>query len=603
MKRGRSYDSGNKNGGADALFDENAAASWGKTFGDEEIDETEDDASAEVGALSGRCDFTFLAKDDKPGALGGAEEVGDLGAFAERANDGDLGAFAERANDGDLGAFAERANDGELARRGVLAEMGEAAKKNVPEVALKSAESAESANEAESAANEESTDFEDEASEEPARIWAPNELIDDILLSTVDGVGPLTAERLIAYFGSASEVLRASRRDLERVDKVGPTLARKISQAREACDVEALLRFCEENGIEIVAFRDARYPARLREIDNPPRLLYVRGSFAPEDQTAIAIVGTRGATRYGLDQARRLGRELAEAGFTVVSGLALGIDGAAHRGALEVGGRTLAALGGGVAKVYPREHEDLARLIADSGAVFSEYHPLTSPLAGNFPARNRIVSGLSLGVLVVESPLRSGSLITARLAAEQNREVFALPGPVDRETSRGCHQLLREGAGLVESVEDVLAALPPFERPKKQTKNERRNKNGRADASVGKRVLNVGATSDFERVSRARRDAAKGAAPIKRETPRNFNGGASVSAPEKKERMTAISPETLALSADERKIVDLVGADPVPIDRVVRESGLGAAKIVGLIAALEFKKILCRREGNAVSRR
>ncbi len=603
MKRGRSYDSGNKNGGADALFDENAAASWGKTFGDEEIDETEDDASAEVGALSGRCDFTFLAKDDKPGALGGAEEVGDLGAFAERANDGDLGAFAERANDGDLGAFAERANDGELARRGVLAEMGEAAKKNVPEVALKSAESAESANEAESAANEESTDFEDEASEEPARIWAPNELIDDILLSTVDGVGPLTAERLIAYFGSASEVLRASRRDLERVDKVGPTLARKISQAREACDVEALLRFCEENGIEIVAFRDARYPARLREIDNPPRLLYVRGSFAPEDQTAIAIVGTRGATRYGLDQARRLGRELAEAGFTVVSGLALGIDGAAHRGALEVGGRTLAALGGGVAKVYPREHEDLARLIADSGAVFSEYHPLTSPLAGNFPARNRIVSGLSLGVLVVESPLRSGSLITARLAAEQNREVFALPGPVDRETSRGCHQLLREGAALVESVEDVLAALPAFERPRKQTKNNGRRENVRSVAKNGKRILNAGATSDFERVSRARRDAARGAEPLKWETSRNFDGDASSVATEKR-ASTAVSAETLAtLSADERKIVDLVGADPVPIDRVVRESGLGAAKIVGLIAALEFKKILCRREGNAVSRR
>ena len=319
--------------------------------------------------------------------------------------------------------------------------------------------------------------------------------------------------------------MRASRRDLERVEKVGPTLARKISQAREACDVEALIRFCEENGIEIVAFRDARYPARLREIDNPPRLLYVRGSFAPEDRAAIAIVGTRGATRYGLDQARRLGRELAEAGFTVVSGLALGIDGAAHRGALEVGGRTLAALGGGVAKVYPREHEDLARLIANSGAVFSEYHPLTSPLAGNFPARNRIVSGLSLGVLVVESPLRSGSLITARLAAEQNREVFALPGPVDRETSRGCHQLLREGAALVESVEDVLAVLPPFERPVKQAKIEKSGGNNRRPgAQTGKRLLNAGATSDFERVSRARRDAAKGTAPVKRETSRNFNG-------------------------------------------------------------------------------
>ncbi len=578
MKRGRSRYSSAKNTDADALFDENAASSWGKNFDEEEIDETESDASAEVGALSGRCDFTFLAKDDKPGALGDAEKNGDRGALAESE---------------DVGGPA---NVEEPERRGALEKTGELAQGSVAEVALNEVKL--------TPPSEKTTDFEDEANEETARIWSPNELIDDILLSTVDGVGPLTAERLIAYFGSASEVLRASRRDLERVEKVGPTLARKISQAREACDVEALIRFCEENGIEIVAFRDARYPARLREIDNPPRLLYVRGSFAPEDRTAIAIVGTRGATRYGLDQARRLGRELAEAGFTVVSGLALGIDGAAHRGALEVGGRTLAALGGGVAKVYPREHEDLARLVANSGAVFSEYHPLTSPLAGNFPARNRIVSGLSLGVLVVESPLRSGSLITARLAAEQNREVFALPGPVDRETSRGCHQLLREGAALVESVEDVLAALPPFERPVKQTNIEKDVGNKRPVAPTGKRVLNAGSTSDFERVSRARRDAAKGTAPVKRETSRNFNDGFPAFASEKKERTTAISPETFAgLSADERKIVELVGADPVPIDRVVRESGLGAAKIVGLIAALEFKKILCRREGNAVARR
>ena len=579
MKRGRSRYSSGKNSDADSLFDENAASSWGKTFDDEEIDETEEDASAEVGALSGRCDFTFLAKDDKTSAL---SEAGKIGVVES------LDALPELANVGEPEDFEEPA------RLSDWAELGETAKESAPEVAFNEVKLTSS--------DEETPDFEDEA-EETARIWSPNELVDDILLSTVDGVGPLTAERLIAYFGTASEVLRASRRDLEQVEKVGPTLARKISQAREACDVVALIRFCEENGIEIVAFRDARYPERLREIDNPPRLLYVRGSFAPEDRTAIAIVGTRGATRYGLDQARRLGRELAEAGFTVVSGLALGIDGAAHRGALEVGGRTLAALGGGVAKVYPREHEDLARLIANSGAVFSEYHPLTSPLAGNFPARNRIVSGLSLGVLVVESPLRSGSLITARLAAEQNREVFALPGPVDRETSRGCHQLLREGAALVESVEDVLAALPSFERPKKQTKFENGSENGRSTAPTGKRLLNAGATSDFERVSRARRDAAKGTPPVKSERTRKFDGGSAPSALEKK-ASTAVSAETLAgLSADERKIVDLVGPDPVPIDRVVRESGLGAAKIVGLIAALEFKKILCRREGNAVSRR
>ncbi|MBQ8364064.1 MAG: hypothetical protein IJX36_09085, partial [Thermoguttaceae bacterium] len=240
MKRGRSYDSSSENIAADALFDENAASAWGKTFGDEEIDETEDDASAEVGALSGRCDFTFLAKDNKPGDLSDEAKVGDSGVFAKPAKVGDSGVSAKPAKVGDSGVLTKPAKVGDLEDSSGLEEIGES-----------------------------------------ARIWTPNELVDDILLSTVDGVGPLTAERLVEYFGSASEVLRASRRDLERVDKVGPKLERKISQAREACDVEALIRFCEENGIEIVAFRDARYPARLREIGNPPRLLYVRGSFAP----------------------------------------------------------------------------------------------------------------------------------------------------------------------------------------------------------------------------------------------------------------------------------------------------------------------------------
>lgn len=539
MKRGRSRYSGGKNANDDALF-EDAAASWDETVDGAENDETDENATSELGALSGRCDFTLLAKNDNS------------------------------SPDGE-----SRAVDGTT----VSVKSAKLVKSETPETWETASEPEETAETA--------------SSEEATRVWAPEELVDDILLSTVDGVGPLTTERLIAYFGSASEVLRASRRDLERVEKVGPTISQKILRAREACDVDALLRFCRESGVEIVALRDVRYPARLREIDNPPRLLYVRGAFAPEDRTAIAVVGTRGATRYGLETAERLGRELAEAGFTVVSGLALGIDGAAHRGALAAGGRTLAALGGGVAKIYPREHEDLAVRVSESGAVMSEYHPLAAPLAGNFPARNRIVAGLSLGVLVVESPLRSGSLITARLAAEQNREVFAVPGPVDRETSRGCHRLLREGAALVESVEDVLAALPTYALPENQTKKRKRSANGSSGGELTRRFPSESATSEFERASRERRAA------VKSQKSEEFNGGSA-----KKAAPAPVSTAVLdGLSADERKIVELVGADPVPIDRVVRESGLGAAKIVGLIAALEFKKILCRREGNAVSRR
>ncbi|MBR4834186.1 MAG: DNA-processing protein DprA [Thermoguttaceae bacterium] len=555
MKRGRS-----------PFFDDDdsldSALSWNETNDDAEDERSEKDAEPEIGALNGRCDFTLLAKDDKSSVGGDSEKLGDSGACEESE------------------------------------ELGESRPTREPVVSMKSNDLSDfnEGGEAEESA-------EDAPSGEASRIWAPEELVDDILLSTVDGVGPLTTERLIAYFGSAGEVLRASRRDLERVEKVGPTISRKISQAREACDVDALLRFCRENGIEIVASRDARYPERLREIDNPPRLLYVRGAFAPEDRAAIAIVGTRGATRYGLETAERLGRELAEAGFTVVSGLALGIDGAAHRGALDVGGRTLAALGGGVAKIYPREHEGLARRVAESGAVFSEYHPLTSPLAGNFPARNRIVAGLSLGVLVVESPLRSGSLITARLAAEQNREVFAVPGPVDRETSRGCHRLLREGAALVESVEDVLEALPTFELPKNRTEGKKRRENGVSGEKTSLRTQSSTAISDFERASRERRAAALGRAPEKSRTTENFNGGSRSETAKQAPPASASTAIPEGLSDDERKIVELVGVDPVPIDRVVRESGLGAAKIVGLIAALEFKKILRRREGNAVSRR
>ncbi|MBQ2788422.1 MAG: hypothetical protein IJE97_02205, partial [Thermoguttaceae bacterium] len=222
MKRGRSRHSSAKNTDADALFDENAASSWGKNFDEEEIDETESDASAEVGALSGRCDFTFLAKDDKTGALGDAEKNGNSSALAESE---DVGGPAN---------VEEPERRGALESRSALGETGESAQENVAEVALNEVKLA--------SPSEKTTDFEDEATEETARIWSPNELVDDILLSTVDGVGPLTAERLIGYFGSASEVLRASRRDLERVEKVGPTLARKISQAREACDVEALIR-------------------------------------------------------------------------------------------------------------------------------------------------------------------------------------------------------------------------------------------------------------------------------------------------------------------------------------------------------------------------
>lgn len=213
------------------------------------------------------------------------------------------------------------------------------------------------------------------------------------------------------------------------------------------------------DGIQRLTPADAGYPEPLRTIPDPPSELYVQGAWLLEDAAAVAIVGTRQATEHGVAVAERLGRELAARGVTVVSGLAFGIDAAGHRGALAAGGRTIAVLGSGLLRLFPSEHADLAGQIAAHGAVLSELPVQTPAAPWHFPRRNRLIAGLSLGVVVVEAPARSGALITARLAAEQGREVFAVPGPAGAATSRGAHDLLRDGACLVETADDILAAL------------------------------------------------------------------------------------------------------------------------------------------------
>jgi DNA processing protein len=200
----------------------------------------------------------------------------------------------------------------------------------------------------------------------------------------------------------------------------------------------------------------------LREIPDPPGVLFLRGELTPADALAVGIVGTRHGTQYGLRQAERLAGSLARAGLTIVSGLARGIDAAAHRGALAAGGRTLGVLASGVLNIYPPEHEKLAAEVAAAGALLSEQPPHSAPLAGTFPQRNRLISGLSLGVIVIEAAERSGALITARHAMEQGREVFAMPGNVDSRCSRGCHRLIRDGAKLIETADDVLEELGPL---------------------------------------------------------------------------------------------------------------------------------------------
>lgn len=287
-------------------------------------------------------------------------------------------------------------------------------------------------------------------------------LADSLQLALIPGVGPRTRQLLLESFGSARAVLNASASTLCQVPGVGTKLSDKIASGSGNVDVEAELTRCRENNVTILPDSDDCYPRMLHEICDPPGILFVRGELVAADALAIAIVGSRHATPYGTRQAELLAGGLARAGLTVVSGLARGIDAAAHRGALDAGGRTIAVLGSGLLQIYPPENTLLADEVAGSGALLSEQPTLVQPRSGVFPQRNRLISGLSLGVIVVEAAERSGALITCRHAAEQGREVFAVPGRVDSRMSHGCHRLLRDGAKLVESVDDVLEELGPL---------------------------------------------------------------------------------------------------------------------------------------------
>ncbi len=288
------------------------------------------------------------------------------------------------------------------------------------------------------------------------------ELLSEVRLSSVPGVGPLIRKRLLDAFGNADNIFQHNSHDLLSVKGVGPKIVTAIQSAPSPNEAIKMIDEAATNGIHPLLISSSLYPDRPKQIYDPPSVLYCRGELKKQDQRAIAIVGTRRATRYGIRQAESLSRGLVRAGVTVVSGLARGIDGAAHRAALEAGGRTIAVLGGGLMKLYPPEHRSLAEEIARQGVVLAESPPNMPPMSGSFPQRNRIISGLSLGVVVIEAAERSGALITARHAAEQGREAFAVPGPVDSTQSLGCCRLLQEGAKLVVSVEDILEELENF---------------------------------------------------------------------------------------------------------------------------------------------
>lgn len=287
-------------------------------------------------------------------------------------------------------------------------------------------------------------------------------LLPALQLALVPGVGPRLRRALLEQFETPEAVLAAPPSELRKVPGIGSKLSQVIARASETIDPSAEIAQCRQHNIQILVESHEPYPRVLRDLPDPPAVLFMQGQLLPHDAMAVAIVGSRHATQYGLAQAERLAASLARAGMTIVSGLARGIDGAAHRGAMAAGGRTIAVLGSGLLNIYPPEHRELAREVANHGAVLSESPPRAQPMSGVFPQRNRIISGLSLGVIVVEAAASSGALITARHAAEQGREVFAVPGRVDSRMSHGCHRLLRDGAKLVESADDVLEELSPL---------------------------------------------------------------------------------------------------------------------------------------------
>ncbi len=370
--------------------------------------------------------------------------------------------------------------------------------------------------------------------------------IAQVRLSCVPGVGGRLRQLLLERFGSPQAVFAASPKEISGIGRIGQSIAQAIPELARSSIAEEVIALCQAEGVRIIIEGADDYPGLLGRIHDPPGVLFVRGGFEPCDALAVAIVGARHATAYGRRVASQLAGGLARAGYTVVSGLARGIDAAAHRGALDAGGRTIAVLGSGVLEVYPPEHAGLATEVIRQGALVSEAPPRAFPQRGSFPSRNRIVSGLGLGTVVVEAADRSGALITARLAGEQGREVFAVPGPIDSRMSRGCHGLIRDGAKLVESVDDILEELGPlFET---------------AIAADGREVRSP-AELQLDDLEQSVLGAVDG--------------------------LTA-DPSNTARSAS--------------IDDVVAESGLAASRVLAAIGVLEMRRILRRLPGNRVGR-
>ncbi len=367
-------------------------------------------------------------------------------------------------------------------------------------------------------------------------------------LIRADGVGPTTFAKLVKHFGVVERTLGASVSELTGVDGIGFKTAERIAATRDKFDVEPELELAEKLGVWIINFDDERYPPVLRRIYDPPPVLYVKGSLTKSDNLAIAIVGSRRCSLYGQEQSSRFAHLLGSAGFTICSGMARGIDTAAHQGALSAEGRTIAVQGCGLANVFPPENERLFGLIAESGACVSELPLEYEPLSENFPPRNRIIAGLSLGTIVIEAAMHSGALLTARAALENDREVMAVPGKVDSPLSKGAHLLIKEGARLVETVEDVMRGL----------------------GYIGEQL-------EDEVSGAAERAVEKVEGPL-------FDVG------------------QLNLSSAERLIYDCLGREPVHIEMIISEADLSPGSINAGLVSLRLKGLIRHLPGSSFVR-
>jgi DNA processing protein len=394
-------------------------------------------------------------------------------------------------------------------------------------------------------------------------------------LSIIPGVGYQTIRRLLTAFESAQRALDATLEELTQVEGLTANISQQLVSGKSRVSVDQELELIEAHNCHVLAINDSAYPMLLKEIADPPPLLYVRGELGQPDAPSITIVGTRSPTNYGKTISRQLSQQLAESGITVISGFARGIDTCAHQGALQANGRTIAVLGNGLSQIYPAENRELADEIMKSGALISEFPMTVPPFPKNFPRRNRVVSGMSSGTVVVEASIRSGSLITARHAAEQGREVFAVPGQIFSNQSKGSHQLINQGAKLINAIDDIWEAFPnrrltpsltspPTPLPLDQNDSARGRVNSNLFAEVSARDTSIGSTG-------------------------TSSANPSVQA-------------TQQLSTDERAILEAIGVPCSHIDQIARTTALPMNKVSSALVMLELKGIVQQMPGKQFAR-